>query len=127
LGGMTFMTGDLKNRPEWESRLETFTKEHEGAWLTVEVVGREYGAEEEVERLPFSAIGYDPRDDVVIVTIGGLTASHPVALRHMVWHPVEVDVADDVTPPAIRLVEKDGTTTVVTFLPPAPLVAGERA
>lgn len=121
------MTGDSNNRQDWESRLLTFTKEHEGAWVTIEVVGREYGAEEEVERLPFSAIGYDPRDDVVIVTIGGLTASYPVALRHMAWHPVEVDVADDVTPPAIRVVEKDGTTTLVTFLPPAPLAPGAQA
>lgn len=121
------MTGDSKNRQEWESRLETFTKEHEGAWLAIDVVGREYGAEEEVERLPFSAIAYDPRDDVVIVTVGGLTARDPVALRHMMWHPVEMDIDDQATPPAVRVVEPDGTTTVVTFFPPAPLAPGEKA
>lgn len=121
------MADDSKNRQEWESRLDALTKEHEGAFVTIEVVGREYGANEEAERLPFTAAAYDPRDDVVIVTVGGRTAGYPVALRHMVWHPVEMDVADDVTPPAIRVVEPDGTTTVVAFFPPMPLATGKQA
>jgi hypothetical protein len=34
----------------------------------------------------------------------------------MVWHPAEVDIAvEDVPEPAARIVEPDGTTTLVIF------------
>jgi hypothetical protein len=111
------MAEDAKVRQAWESRLEQLTKEYEGAFVTIEVLEPDYVANEEVEHLPFTAAAYDPRDDVVIVSVGGRTAEYPVVLRHMVWHPVEVDVADDAKPPRLRVVEKDGTTTVVVFYP----------
>jgi hypothetical protein len=34
----------------------------------------------------------------------------------MVWHPTEVEV--DLAAGAVKVVEKDGTTTIVAFHPP---------
>jgi len=98
-------------KEQWESRLAELTKAREGALVTVEVLDSEYGANEEVERLPFSAAAYDPRDDVVIISIGGKSPGYPVVLRHMVWHPTEVDVDEK----GVKVVEPDGTTTLVAF------------
>jgi len=105
------------DRGEWKRALDELTKEHEGELVTIELLDATYGATEEVERLPFVYANYDDRDDVVFVAVGGRTAKYPVVLRHMVWHPTEVDIAtrDQVT--AMRTVDRDGTATVVTFHP----------
>jgi hypothetical protein len=43
----------------------------------------------------------------------------PVVLRHMIPHPAEVNVATGAgIDAAIRVVDTDGTTTLVTFFPP---------
>lgn len=56
----------------------------------------------------------------MIVAVGGHTSEYPVVLRHMVWHPTKVDIAaDDLSRPTVRVVESDGTTTLVTFYPDA--------
>jgi hypothetical protein len=61
-------------------------------------------------------INYDPKDDVVIVAVGGRSPQYPVVLRHMVWHPTEVDTGtDDLPQSTVRVVEADGTTTLVIF------------
>jgi hypothetical protein len=104
------------DRTEWQNALDKLTAEHEGEHVTIELLDPEVGHQHEADRLPFAYINYDPKDDVVIVAVGGRSPRHPVVLRHMVWHPVEVDLAVDVIPePAVRVVERDGTTTLVIF------------
>ena len=105
-------------RTEWRGALDALTADHPGELVTIEVLDPEVGYQHEAERLPFSAITYDPADDVVIISVGGRGERYPVVLRHMVWHPVEVDLAaDDVPQPAVRVVEPDSTTTFVVFYP----------
>jgi len=65
------------------------------------------------ERLPFTDAAYDPRDDVVIIAVGGNTPRYPVVLRHLIWHPVGVEVDTDIG--ALKVLEKDGTTTITSF------------
>ena len=48
----------------------------------------------EAERLPFAYAAYDPKDDVLVIAVGG-TAKYPVVLRHLILHPTEVDVDGD--------------------------------
>jgi hypothetical protein len=100
------------DRNEWAPRLDEFTKEHEGQAITIEVVDPTYGDNREVEKLPFNYVNYDWKDDVLTVGVGGNSLRYPVVLRHLIFHPTEVDVADM----AIRVIEKDGTTTLVSFL-----------
>jgi hypothetical protein len=54
--------------------------------------GPAYGNEPEAERLPFAYAAYDPRDNVVIIAVGGNTPRYPVVLRHLIWHPTEVEL-----------------------------------
>jgi hypothetical protein len=103
------------NRNAWRGQLDGLTADHEGQDVTIEVVDQEYGDQHEAERLPFRYASYDPKDDVVIIAIGGRSSRYPVVLRHMVWHPTEVDVDTQVN--AVRVVEPDGTTTIMTFFP----------
>lgn len=104
------------NRSEWQSALDQLTADYEGRHVTIELLDPVAGHQHEVERLPFSYINYDPKDDVVIVAVGGTSPQYPVVLRHMVWHPAELDIAvEDVSEPAVRIVEPDGTATLVIF------------
>jgi hypothetical protein len=106
------------DRTEWRSALDQLTADHEGENVTIELLDPGVGHQHEAEQLPFVYINYDPKDDVVISAVGGKSAKYPVVLRHMVWHPSEVDLAvEDVPEAAVRIVEPDGTTTLVTFHP----------
>ncbi|HEY0449172.1 DUF5335 family protein [Actinophytocola sp.] len=112
-------TGTL-NRNEWLAAFDRMTSDHEGDEVTIEVLDPTIGYEPEAERMPFSYLNYDPKDDVVIVAVGGRTPRYPVVLRHIVYRPSRVDIAvDEVPQPAVRVVEEDGTTTLVTFFPAA--------
>jgi hypothetical protein len=54
------------------------------------------------ERLAFAYIDYDPKDDVVVIGVGGRTSRYPVVLRHLVYQPSTVDIVEgDVTVPAV--------------------------
>jgi hypothetical protein len=102
------------NRNAWRGQLDGLTADHEGQDVTIEVVDQEYGDQHEAERLPFRYASYDPKDDVVIVAVGGRSERYPVVLRHMISHPAEVDATQDV-PVALRVVDDDGTITLVSF------------
>jgi len=107
------------NRGEWARLLDDLTKEHEGDYVTIELLDPTYGDQYEAERLPFAYITYDYRDDAVIVAVGGTTPRFPVVLRHIVSHPADVNVATGQgVDAAARVVDTNGTTTLVTFFPP---------
>jgi hypothetical protein len=100
-------------RGEWRTALDQITADHAADQITVEVVAPEDGRGHEAERLPFSYINYDPKGDAVIIGVGGRDQRYPVVLRHMVYHPSGVDITEDRQ--AVRIVEPDGTITLVTF------------
>ena len=112
------LVGDVAtlNRSEWRNALDRLTADQEGQQVTIELFDPSVGYQREAERLPFGYINFDPKDDVIVVAVGGKSRRYPVVLRHMVWHPSEVDLAVEGLPePAVRIVEPDGTTTLVTF------------
>ena len=55
-----------------------------------------------------------PGDDVLVIAVGGNTAKYPVVLRHLISHPTEVDVDKG----GLKVVDKDGTTTITSFYGP---------
>jgi hypothetical protein len=101
------------DRSTWASELDQLTDDHEGDRVAIEILDLIYGDGEQAESVPFVYATYDPKDDVVIVAVGGRSGRFPVALRHTITDPVEVDVDDN----AMRVISGDGTTTIVTFLP----------
>ena len=71
--------------------------------------------------LPLSFLEFDPKDDVVIVAVGGRDGRYPVVLRHIVEHPQRI-VADSVGKDrvALDIVDGDGDHTIVTIQAPTP-------
>lgn len=102
------------DREQWVGTLELLTAAHEGEPVTIEVVDPVIGHQHEAEELPFTSLTYDPKDDAVIVSVGGRAPRFPVVLRHTIWHPTELSVLQ--TPNvAVRVVEPDSTTTIIVF------------
>jgi len=103
------------DKTEWAPLLDRLTKDHEGDLITIELLDPTYGDLHEAERLPFAYASYDPRDDVVVVAVGGKSPGYPVVLRHIISKPTEVSVSGA----AARVVDSEGTATLVSFLPAA--------
>lgn len=107
------------DRGEWTARLDQLTKNHEGDLASIELLDPAYGDLDEAERMPFSYAGYDHKDDVVVVAVGGNSPRYPVVLRHIVSHPTEVSVdEDEAIRGAVRIADSEGTVTLVSFFPP---------
>jgi hypothetical protein len=106
-------------RTDWVGFLELLTKEHEGSYVTMEILTKDFGDQHEAEHLPFVYIEYDYKDDVVIVAVGGRDGRYPVVLRHIISHPEKIFVH----PPrpelahAIDVIDKDGVHTVISLYP----------
>jgi hypothetical protein len=100
----------------WAEELDQVTRDHEGEFVTIEVLDQNYGDGEQAERVPFVYATFDPKDDVVIVAVGGRSGRFPVALRHTIADPVELDIAEN----ALRVVAGDGTTTILAFFADPP-------
>jgi hypothetical protein len=104
-------------RDDWRPFFDTLTKEFQGYDVSIEVLSQDYGDQVEAEKLPFTSIAYDDKDDVVIIAVGGKDGRYPVELRHMIEHPQRV-LADSLTPEvpwAIEVVGADGSRTIVTL------------
>src|SRR5947209_20323229 len=64
---------------EWNAFFETFSKQHEGWLVTVEVSGRDIGAQEEAHELPLVGITADLKGggaDAVSIIVGRAAADH---------------------------------------------------
>jgi hypothetical protein len=105
------------DRNAWQPELDRLTWQHEGDYVTIEVMGASLGDQVEVERLPFAYTTYDHKADTALVVVGGTTARLPVALRHLVTHPVKVAIDPAAEPESLLITGSDGTTTVVKFYP----------
>jgi hypothetical protein len=125
LGPFRPTVSGMQNRPmteprdTWRAQLDDLTEQFAGGSVTIELLDREFGDEEEAERLPLAFIEYDPKDDVVIVAVGGRSARYPVVLRHIVQDPRNVVVdtlgdGDD-APAAVDVAGGDGGHTIVTI------------
>jgi hypothetical protein len=102
----------------WARLLDRLSTQHVGQVVTIELLDSTYGDQYEAERLPFAYAAYDSKDDTVIIAVGGRSPRYPVTLRHMISHPTDVSVSDvDPAREALRVIDADGTATLVRFFP----------
>ena len=115
---MTQERGEIP-RSEWQHFFDQQTKVHEGAEVSIEVLSLDFGDQHEVERLPLASLTYDPKDDVVIVAVGGRDGRYPVVLRHFIDHPQQIlgDPSVPGTVYALEVVGADDTRTITTLFP----------
>ena len=105
-----------EQRSQWSALTDRLSADHAGHDVTIEVLDADGGDTSMVERLPFDGITYDPRDDVVVISVGGSSPRLPVVLRHMVSGPQEI--LFDLIPQgaALKITDSSGTTTLVTLV-----------
>ncbi|MFI4984595.1 MAG: DUF5335 family protein [Solirubrobacterales bacterium] len=109
----------------WAEYFDAFARRSDGLLVTIEVMSEELGDQTDVERLPLQAIGYDPRDNVLEVSVGGRSTRYPVVLRHFIWSPqtISVEGADRSSPRAILVTDASGVRTLIRLFEPAALEA----
>ena len=105
-----------EQRSEWSALTDRLSADHAGHDVTIEVLDADGGDSSMVERLPFSGITYDRRDDVVVISVGGGSPRYPVVLRHIISGPQEI--LFDLIPQgaALKITDSSGTTTLVTLV-----------
>jgi hypothetical protein len=79
---------------EWSGYFDDFSRDLDDLLATVEVAGREIGAQVEAERPRLTSITYDHKDDIVVIGLDAPGGSHE-DLEHIVYHPQKIYVAED--------------------------------
>ena len=101
---------------EWKSFLDTFTEQHEGWIVTLELLGSDLGDQEQSTRLPLVGIGADVkgRERHIDIIVGGRPDAN---LTHIIGAPRRVWITehDDRRHDALEVESEDGTRTLVSF------------
>jgi len=103
-------------RDRWITFLDTFSKEHQGWIVTVEVLGSTIGAQEESGRLPLIGISADlkGRENGIDIMLGGRPDAHLTRIINRprrLWFKQPEEEAHE----ALEVESEDGTVTVVHF------------
>jgi Family of unknown function (DUF5335) len=106
------------DRSAWPTFFDSLTDDQEGMLITIEIVDQTVGDQFQVERKPFLTSTYDPRDDVVVVTVELNGDNPPTVLRHLITNPSEVDLTVP-TPgmTSVRVLPADGPANLLHFAP----------
>src|ERR1039458_8519571 len=100
---------------KWVEYFDSVTPSIEGMLVTIETMSEQLGDQIDVERLPLQTIGYDPKDNVLEVAVGGRGVRYPVLLRHFISNPqtVSVEESSSLTPTAILVTDGSGVRTLI--------------
>jgi len=109
----------------WVEYFDSIAPNIEGVLVTIEVMSDALGDQVDVERLPLQAIGYDPKDDVVEVAVGGRGMRYPVLLRHFISSPqtISVEESGPLNPRAILVTDGSGVRTLIRLFEPTAVEA----
>jgi hypothetical protein len=110
----------------WVEYFDSVSRQLDGQLVTIEVMSDELGDQTDVERLPLQAIGYDPKENLLEISIGGRGPRYPVVLRHFISSPQKISVEESaaLSPSAILVSDDGGMQTLIRMFDPAALGAG---
>lgn len=99
----------------WQEYFESAVPNIEGMTVTMEVMTEEFGDQFDVERLPLQGITYDPKDDILVVSVGGRGARYPVVLQHIISSPSAIGVEESgpLSPSAVMVSDQSGVRTLI--------------
>jgi hypothetical protein len=102
-------------REEWAEFLDSFSRQHEGWLVTVEVLGEEIGAQVEAKGKPLEGITAELKgggDDSITITMGLAPAEH---VTHNITAPthVRIEQAENGADMALQIESAEGATTLV--------------
>ena len=107
----------------WAEYFDALARRGDGLLVTIEVMSEQLGDQVDVERLPLQAIGYDRKDRVLEVAVGGRGVRYPVLLRHFISDPQSVSVEElgPLSPRAILVTDASGDKTLIRLFGPSAL------
>jgi hypothetical protein len=102
-------------RDEWAGFLDSFSRQHEGWLVTVEVLGTEIGAQVEAEGKPLEGITADLKaggEDVITIILGGGPRGR---VTHNVTQPahVRIEQTEGGADMTLQIESGGGVTTLV--------------
>lgn len=102
-------------REEWADFLDTFSRQHEGWLVTVEVMGTGIGAQVEAEEKPLEGITAELKgggEDLISIIVGRTPEER---VTHNITAPthVRVEQAENGADMALQIETSGGTTTLV--------------
>lgn len=102
-------------REEWAEFLASFSRQHEGWLVTVEVLSEEIGAQVEVEGKPLEGITAELKDggeDSISIAVGPTPAER---VAHNIQAPthVRIEQAENGADMALQIESEGGATTLV--------------
>jgi hypothetical protein len=105
---------------EWPEFFDSFSRQHEGWLVTLEIFGTDIGAQVEERELAFEGI-VDEWDEVqgneIVIMIGAKSDDH---ITHSISRPTQVSLeqTDEGADAALAIKSGDGTTTLLRFRSP---------
>jgi hypothetical protein len=102
-------------RDQWRETLDSFSRQHEGWVVHVDVTDAEGRTRAAADDLPLQGISTDSgRNDRIDVMVGQQRDDH---ITHEIVDPVNVAIeqADGGADHALRIRARDGSTTIVEF------------
>jgi hypothetical protein len=105
---------------EWRDFFDSFSRQHEGWIVTLEILGAEIGAQVEERELAFEGI-VDERDEIqgneIMIMVGAKPDDH---ITHGISHPTQVSLeqTDEGADVALAIKSADGTTALLRFRSP---------
>jgi len=112
-------------RETWVEYFNSIAPSIEGVLVTIEIMSGELGDQRDVERLPLQGIVYDPKDDMLDVSVGGRGIRYPVLLRHFIESPqtISVEETDALRPAAILVTDGTGVRTLIRLFEASEIAA----
>ncbi len=119
---MSTMTQQL-GPGQWVEYFDSLAPSLDGLLVTIEVMSEQLGDQIDVERLPLETIGYDHKDKVLEIAVGGHGVRYPVLLRHFIYSPQTISIAESgsISPSAILVTDASGARTLIRLFEPVAL------
>ncbi len=100
-------------RTEWPKFFDSFSRQHEGWLVTLEILGAEIGAQVEERGLAFEGI-VDEGNEEILIMFGAKPDDH---ITHSISNPttVSLEQTDEGADAALAIKSADGVTALLRF------------
>jgi hypothetical protein len=109
-------------KSEWRQFFDSFSRQHEGWLATLEVLGADFGAQEEGQELPLAGVSLSSGGDeaeAISIDLGTTPDRH---VSHAISEPTAVwlEQTEEGANAALEIEVADGTKTLLRFRSPMP-------
>jgi phenylalanyl-tRNA synthetase alpha subunit len=123
---------EVIEREEWDGFIKDFNHRNEMRATSLEILGREIGAQEEEQSLPFTGISLETKGTDaprVEITLGGETAKEERQLTHTISRVrnIMTKMGADLREEALLIEDEEGNKTILSFKPLPEIEAASNA